>query len=83
MDSDNWQESERDFNKALELDPNNKDVKKELLQLKKKQAEQDKKDKKHFGGIFEKMAKQDEQRKKRKTEQELTEAKASETVPQN
>eukprot|EP01116_Phalansterium_solitarium_P009441 TRINITY_DN23585_c0_g1_i1.p1 TRINITY_DN23585_c0_g1~~TRINITY_DN23585_c0_g1_i1.p1 ORF type:complete len:471 (+),score=192.18 TRINITY_DN23585_c0_g1_i1:116-1414(+) len=61
---DNWAEAFRDFERALELDPKNKDVRDELAKLKKKQAEQNKKDKQLFGGMFEKMAKLEEAREK-------------------
>ena len=40
---DFWDDAENDLRKALEIEPDNKDVKLEQARLKKKQAEQDKK----------------------------------------
>ncbi|ELP93488.1 FK506-binding protein, putative [Entamoeba invadens IP1] len=41
-----------DFNKVLEIDPNNKEVKLEMSQIKKKQVEADKKDKQRYARMF-------------------------------
>ncbi|KAL6054443.1 Peptidyl-prolyl cis-trans isomerase fkbp4 [Balamuthia mandrillaris] len=59
-----WIDSERDLNRALELDPSNKDVQRQLAVLKRKMAEQDKKDRKRFQGLFERLSKEDEQEHK-------------------
>jgi FK506-binding protein 4/5 len=58
VDLDEWDEGQRSLERAAELDPNNKDVKRELLRLKKKRQEQDKKDKQFFSTIFQKLAKE-------------------------
>lgn len=51
--------AELDIKKALEIDPNNKDVKLEYKLLKEKVREYNKKDAKFYGNIFAKMNKQD------------------------
>jgi len=52
---DEWDLSEADFNRALELEPDNKEVKKELALLKRKRAAQDQKDKKRFKNLFSRL----------------------------
>jgi len=54
---DVWDEAKQLLSRALELDPQNTDVKKELAILKQKRQQQDQKDKKVFGGLFERMNK--------------------------
>lgn len=56
---DEWDEAQRSLTKLLELDPNNADGKREQARLKKKIADQAAKDKKAFGGMFEKLSKMD------------------------
>ncbi|MCL7034530.1 hypothetical protein MKW94_011485 [Papaver nudicaule] len=51
--------AELDIKKALEIDPNNRDVKLEYKVLKEKVKEYNKKDAKFFGNIFAKMSKSD------------------------
>ncbi|KAM0935825.1 putative peptidylprolyl isomerase [Dioscorea sansibarensis] len=51
--------AEVDIKKALEIDPNNKDVKLEYRTLKQKVKEYNKKDAKFYGNIFAKMSKLD------------------------
>ncbi|KAI3833806.1 hypothetical protein MKX03_011371, partial [Papaver bracteatum] len=51
--------AELDIKKALEIDPNNRDVKMEYKVLKEKVKEYNKKDAKFFGNIFAKMSKLD------------------------
>ncbi|KAI3968091.1 hypothetical protein MKX01_015611 [Papaver californicum] len=51
--------AELDIKKALEIDPNNRDVKMEYKVLKEKVKEYNKKDAKFFGSIFAKMSKLD------------------------
>jgi len=71
---DDWDLGQKDFEKALEFDPNNKEVKKEFDKLKKKIREQNKKDGKIFGGMFEKLAKEEElERKKEELERKKEE----------
>jgi FK506-binding protein 4/5 len=55
-ESGDWNEAKADFMKCLEMEPENKDVKKELTLLKRKIAEQNAKDKKAYAGMFEKLA---------------------------
>jgi len=44
-----------DFDRALELDPENKEVKKEIVVVKRKVAVQDQKDRKLYKNMFSKM----------------------------
>lgn len=53
---DEWDQAKADLTKALELDKNNADAKQEMTRLRKRIADQAAKDKKVFGGIFEKMS---------------------------
>lgn len=48
----NWSESESTFNKGLEIDPENKDFKRELAKLKRKIKIQNEKDKKMYQRMF-------------------------------
>jgi FKBP-type peptidyl-prolyl cis-trans isomerase len=57
VELDEWDAAHKGFTRALELDPNNADVKREQARLKKKIADQTAKDKKVFGGMFEKFSK--------------------------
>ena len=59
IELDEWDLAHKALARALELDPNNADVKREQAKLKKKIADQAAKDKKVFGGMFEKMSKMD------------------------
>jgi len=54
---DVWDEAKQLLSRALELDPQNTDAKKELALLKQKRRQQDQKDSKIFGGLFERMSK--------------------------
>jgi len=54
---DVWDEAKQLLSRALELDPQNTDVKKELALLKQKRQQQDQKDRKVFSGLFERMSK--------------------------
>jgi len=49
---DEWSESQAVFNKALEIEPDNKDVKRELAKLQLKQKKQNQKDKAMFQRMF-------------------------------
>lgn len=51
--------AELDIKKALEIEPNNKDVKLEYKLLKEKVREYNKKDAQFYGNIFAKMSKHD------------------------
>eukprot|EP00026_Physarum_polycephalum_P009127 Phypoly_transcript_09239.p1 GENE.Phypoly_transcript_09239~~Phypoly_transcript_09239.p1 ORF type:complete len:413 (+),score=126.11 Phypoly_transcript_09239:104-1342(+) len=57
IELDEWEAAHKALARALELDPNNADAKREQARLKKKIADQAAKDKKAFGGMFEKLAK--------------------------
>ena len=48
-----------DFKKVLELDPTNRDARAQYKRVRAKVAEQDRKDMRTFGGMFEKMAAED------------------------
>ena len=52
MEMRDWDNAEIDFNKALELDNENQEIKNELIRLDVKRKEQDKKDRSIFGGMF-------------------------------
>lgn len=49
--------AETDIKKALDLDPNNKEVKLEYKRLKQKQIEQNKKEAKLYGNMFARLSK--------------------------
>jgi FK506-binding protein 4/5 len=51
--------AETDIKKALDLDPDNKDVKLEYKRLKQKLAEQNKKEAKLYGNMFARLSKMD------------------------
>lgn len=55
--------AETDIKKALELDPNNKEVKLEYKRLKQKQAEQNKKEAKLYGNMFARLSKMEDAEK--------------------
>jgi tetratricopeptide (TPR) repeat protein len=73
MQLDEWDKAKDDFDRALEIDPDNKEVKRQVSLLNKKIALQNKKDKKIFGGMFEKFAKADEEREKKLQEKDKLE----------
>jgi len=52
---DEWDLALADFDRALELDPENKEVKKEIVVVKRKVAVQDQKDRKLYKNMFSKM----------------------------
>ena len=60
VEFEEYESAQRDLDKALELDPNNAEIKRELAKLKKKKQEQDKKDKQFYSTIFQKLAQQKE-----------------------
>jgi len=57
IDSDDWDLARHDIKKVLEQDANNNDAKVELARLNKKVAEHTSKEKKAFGGMFERLSK--------------------------
>ena len=52
---DEWDLALADFDRALELDQENKEVKKEIVVVKRKVAVQDQKDRKLYKNMFSKM----------------------------
>jgi len=58
---DKWIECQQDLDSILLAEPENVEAKKELAVLKKKQAEQDKKESKAFRGMFGKLSKLEEE----------------------
>jgi FK506-binding protein 4/5 len=64
---DEWELARKDLEAVLELDPSNADAKREMARLKKKIADQNAKDRKVFGGMFEKLSKIDEKENKTKS----------------
>jgi len=58
IELDEWDNAKTDLTKALEIDKDNVDAKHEMARLKKKIADQAEKDRKTFGGMFEKLSKQ-------------------------
>jgi len=69
-----WEASKKDLNRALELEPENKDAKRELILLKNKIKDQNQKDKKIYAGMFEKLAQKDSKKldKEEKKVEEIT-----------
>jgi len=59
IELDGWEEARASLAKALEADPSNVDVKREQARLTKKIADQNAKEKKVFGGMFDKLSKMD------------------------
>jgi len=57
IDVDDWDLARNDIKRVLELDANNADAKKELVRLNKKVTDHNTKEKKAFGGMFEKLSK--------------------------
>lgn len=53
---DEWRDAELTLNQALEHEPSNKDVQRELALLKRKVAEQEKKDKKRYANLFARLS---------------------------
>jgi len=51
-----WEDAERVFNKALEIEPQNKEVQRELTLLKRKMAEQNKKEKIRYANMFARLS---------------------------
>eukprot|EP00850_Spirogloea_muscicola_P008586 SM000046S16367 [mRNA] locus=s46:281774:287440:+ [translate_table: standard] len=58
--------AELDLKKALEIDPENRDVKLEMKELKRRQVEQNKKEAKIFGNMFSRLSKLEERENKGK-----------------
>lgn len=56
---DDWEAAKAAFAKATKIDPNNPDVKREQARLLKKIADQTAKEKKVYGGMFDKLSKMD------------------------
>jgi len=61
MESGEYDKSDRDFRRALEVEPQNKSVLTSVTRLKKLQALQDKKDKARFKNLFEKLREDEQQ----------------------
>ncbi len=53
---DQWQDAQRDLDTILEIEPENKEAKREIARLKRKRIEQDKKDRRVYARIFQKLA---------------------------
>jgi FK506-binding protein 4/5 len=62
-ETDQWDLAKQDLQRALELDPNNAEVKSAFAKLKKKIRLQDQKDKKIFSNLFDRLRKIEEQEK--------------------
>uniref|UniRef100_A0A6B2L3D5 peptidylprolyl isomerase n=1 Tax=Arcella intermedia TaxID=1963864 RepID=A0A6B2L3D5_9EUKA len=76
-----WVFARRDFERALEVDPDNKTVKSALVQLKKRIAEEDRKERVKYQNMFEKLAlkeKGQEEEKANKKRKVLPKAKTEE-----
>jgi FK506-binding protein 4/5 len=58
-----YEEAKRDYEKALDIEPDSKTVKTALAQLKKKVQEEDRKDRKRFQNLFQRMAELDQEAK--------------------
>src|SRR5690606_10193482 len=73
MNLDEWDYAKQDFERSLEIEPANKEVKRQLSLLNKRIAMQNKKDKMIFGGMFEKFAKADEEKERKRQEKDKLE----------
>jgi cytochrome c-type biogenesis protein CcmH/NrfG len=62
-ETDQWDLAKQDLQSALELDPNNADIKAAMARLKKKIKMQDQKDKKLFCNLFDRLRKIEEKEK--------------------
>jgi FK506-binding protein 4/5 len=76
---DDWKEAQSTFDKALELEPDNKDVKREIALLKRKIAEQDKKDRKRYQNMFARLAAETEKTEKTEKSEQKEELQPMET----
>ena len=63
--------AEIDIKKALEIDPNNRDVKLEYRALKEKQKEYNKKEAKFYGNMFARMSRLEELESKKSGSQKM------------
>jgi len=61
---DEWDLASADFNRALELEPQNKEVQKELALLKRKIAAQNQRDKQRFKNMFARLQEADDEAEK-------------------
>jgi FK506-binding protein 4/5 len=57
---DEWRDAELTLKQALEIEPQNKDVQRELALLKRKVVEQERKDKKRFANLFTRLSAEEE-----------------------
>jgi len=73
---DEWTEAEENFNKVLQLEPDNKDAKLELSKIKRRMVETSKKDKQTYAGLFEKLAQNREDSSEEEEEEEEQNGKA-------
>jgi FK506-binding protein 4/5 len=80
---DNWDQAKMDLSKALEIDPENKEVKKELLKLNKKIKAQNKKEMRIFSGMFEKFSREEEKEAEQKKEAEQSTETEQKTETEN
>jgi len=70
---DDWESAKVDLTKALELDKGNKEIQRELTRLNQKIQQQDKKDRKVYANLFQRLSKEeeeDEQKQKREQEEQ-------------
>jgi len=73
---DECTEAEENFNKVLQLEPDNKDAKLELSKIKRRMVETSKKDKQTYAGLFEKLAQNREDSSEEEEEEEEQNGKA-------
>jgi len=75
---DEWANAEENFNKVLELEPDNKDAKLEIAKMKRRKVDTEKQAKKTFGGLFNKLAKELEKEEEESGESEEDEEETKE-----
>jgi tetratricopeptide (TPR) repeat protein len=80
IELDDWESARQDLNAALEIEPNNADVKKEFARLNKKIADQNAKDKRTFKGLFEKLSKMEEKEQPKEEKKEVNGEKKEEST---
>jgi len=65
-----WHEAKLDLTKALELDPENKAVKNSMTQLRKHMAQQNEKDKKRYGNLFQRLQELEKKEQQQQAQQQ-------------
>eukprot|EP01123_Difflugia_compressa_P011155 TRINITY_DN4355_c0_g1_i1.p1 TRINITY_DN4355_c0_g1~~TRINITY_DN4355_c0_g1_i1.p1 ORF type:complete len:276 (-),score=75.46 TRINITY_DN4355_c0_g1_i1:112-861(-) len=83
MNNGDWDNAKKDFDHALEIDPENKSVKTSYAQLKKKISSADKKDKQRYQNLFQRLAADEEEEKTKQTTTTTTTTTTNTTTTEN